>query len=155
MVISTQIFIFTCSIVMCNHIQWCIIILSIKECNYNFIKYRSLWDPSSLLSYILYPSTSCLDYLHPLSLTLDLFSTRKVPCLDYSVYADKVVHIAAKVDMSILLKSCEDHSYQPHYLWNPSKCVVLVPTQIHLSYTPYGKLIQRQSSFSYLKIPFH
>ncbi|KAG1398481.1 hypothetical protein G6F60_008338 [Rhizopus arrhizus] len=56
--------------------------------------------------------------------------------------------------MPSLLKSCEDHSYKPRYRWNPSKCVILDPTQLSSSYTLYGEPIPKQHSFPYLGIPF-
>ncbi|KAG0808110.1 hypothetical protein G6F18_001523 [Rhizopus arrhizus] len=56
--------------------------------------------------------------------------------------------------MPSLLKSCEDHSYKLGYRWNPSKCVILNPTQPSSSYTLYGEPIPKQPSFPYLGIPF-
>ncbi|KAG1159173.1 hypothetical protein G6F36_014096 [Rhizopus arrhizus] len=89
--------------------------------------------------------------LHPLS--SDLTPTDLIPRLNCLLYADDVVLIATKDDMGTLLQSCENHSYQLGYRWNPSKCVIL-DLHNHLLATLYGEKIPIHSSFPYLGIPF-
>ncbi|KAG0811797.1 hypothetical protein G6F20_006873 [Rhizopus arrhizus] len=87
-------------------------------------------------------------------ITVDISLTELILWLNCLLYADDVVLIAAKADMPSLLKSCEDHSYKLGYRWNPSKCVILDPTQPSSSYTLYGEPIPKQPSFPYLGISF-
>ncbi|KAG0734435.1 hypothetical protein G6F23_012400 [Rhizopus arrhizus] len=87
-------------------------------------------------------------------ITADISPTEFILQLNYLLYADDMVLIAAKADMPSLLKSCEDHSYELGYRWNPSKCVILDPTQPSSNYTLYGEPIPKQPSFPYLGIPF-
>ncbi|KAG1055194.1 hypothetical protein G6F43_002843 [Rhizopus delemar] len=92
--------------------------------------------------------------LRPHPISSDLTPTDLILSLNCFLYADDVALIATKVDMGTLLQSCENHSYQLGYRWNPSKCVILDPSQSSSSYTLYGEKIPRHSSFPYLGIPF-
>ncbi|EIE82013.1 hypothetical protein RO3G_06718 [Rhizopus delemar RA 99-880] len=65
-----------------------------------------------------------------------------------------LVLIADQHQMVSLLKRCEDHSQRLGYRWNPSKCVVLDPTDQPLTYTLYGDALPTQPFFSYLGVPF-
>ncbi|KAG1270671.1 hypothetical protein G6F65_012945 [Rhizopus arrhizus] len=85
---------------------------------------------------------------------MDISPTELILRLNCLLYADDVVLIAAKADIPSLLKSCEDHSYKLGYRWNPSKCVILNPTQSSSSYTLYGEPTPKQPLFPYLGIPF-
>ncbi|CEG74980.1 hypothetical protein RMATCC62417_10098 [Rhizopus microsporus] len=58
--------------------------------------------------------------LCPQPLTTDISPTELALRMNCLLYADDVVLIAAKADMPTLLKSCEDHSYQLGYRWNPT-----------------------------------
>ncbi|KAG1285509.1 hypothetical protein G6F66_010395 [Rhizopus arrhizus] len=53
-------------------------------------------------------------------ITADISPTEFILQLNYLLYADDMVLIAAKADMPSLLKSCEDHSYELGYRWNPT-----------------------------------
>ncbi|KAG1494654.1 hypothetical protein G6F54_007726 [Rhizopus delemar] len=92
--------------------------------------------------------------LRPHPISSDLTPTDLILRLNCLLYADDVVLIATKDDMGTLLQSCENHSYQLGYRWNPSKCVILDSSQSSSSYTLYGEKIPRHSSFPYLGIPF-
>lgn len=62
--------------------------------------------------------------------------------------------ISDKEQIVHLLKKCEDHSHNLGYRWNPSKCVILNPTEQPLTYTLYGDVLVALPSFSYLGILF-
>ena len=74
--------------------------------------------------------------------------------MTYLLYADDIVLIADQHQMLNLLKLCEDHSHSFGYLWNPSKCIILDPTDQSLTYAFYGDALPICPSFSYLRIPF-
>jgi hypothetical protein len=70
------------------------------------------------------------------------------------LYADDVVLIADQYQMVNLLKLCEDHSHSLGYRRNPSKCVLLDPTDQHLTYPLCGDALPTHPSISYLGISF-
>ncbi|KAG0776452.1 hypothetical protein G6F16_012820 [Rhizopus arrhizus] len=76
--------------------------------------------------------------------------TKSINCL---LYADDVVLIADSPDLEVLLQQCEAHSQRLGYRWNPSKCAILAPGSDTRSYSLYGTVLPRQTSFSYLGIP--
>lgn len=75
---------------------------------------------------------------------------KSINCL---LYADDVVLIADPTELETLLQKCEEHSQRLGYRWNPLKCAVLAPSSDTRSYSLYGTLLPRQTSFSYLGIP--
>ncbi|CAO3692338.1 unnamed protein product [Rhizopus microsporus] len=92
--------------------------------------------------------------LRPQPITTNISPTELIRRINCLLYADDVVLIADKADMPTLLRSCEDHSYKLGYRWNPSKCVILDPTQPYPNYTLYDETIPKQPSFPYFGIPF-
>ncbi|KAG1445564.1 hypothetical protein G6F46_012170 [Rhizopus delemar] len=92
--------------------------------------------------------------LRPQPIEEDLFPIQLAPFMTCLLYADDVVLIADQHQMVSLLKRCEDHSQSLGYRWNPSKCVVLDPTDQSLTCTLYGDAVPTQPFFSYLGIPF-
>jgi hypothetical protein len=75
---------------------------------------------------------------------------QSINCL---LYADDVVLIATPDKLRSLLTLCEIHSETLGYRWNPSKCVILDPSETHRPYTLYGNPIPQQDYFSYLGVP--
>ncbi|KAG1493830.1 hypothetical protein G6F46_008534 [Rhizopus delemar] len=85
------------------------------------------------------------------ALTINVYQfTKSINCL---LYADDVVLIADSPDLEVLLQQCEAHSQRLGYCWNPSKCAILAPGSDTRSYSLYGTVLPRQTSFSYLGIP--
>lgn len=87
-----------------------------------------------------------VDHMDPLNLA------RHTNCL---LHADDVVLIAAKHEIPSLLQTCENHSVDRGYRWNPAKCVVLLSDNSNSSspFQLYGRNLPVQPSFSYLGIP--
>ncbi|KAG1445475.1 hypothetical protein G6F46_012174 [Rhizopus delemar] len=92
--------------------------------------------------------------LRPQLLEKNLSPTQLVPFMTYLLYADDVVLIADQHQVVNLLKLCEDHSHSLGCRWNPSKCVMLDPSDQPLTYTLYGDALRSHPSFSYLGTPF-
>lgn len=91
--------------------------------------------------------------LRPQQLPHDTSPIQLAPFINCLLYADDVVLITDKDRMRNLLHICEDHSYKLGYRWNPSKCVVLDPSNQSPTYYLYGDPLPVRSSFPYLGVP--